>query len=130
MKSICTVSELKEAIGLLEIEKAEKHVLLKDQFDLVYESFNPFYLARNFLRDIASPRHIMSDIFDTTVAMIAGWLSKTIIAGKSPNNFKKLSGSLLQLGVIKLVSQYKEQIRNFAHTLIQSIFSKEDVEVS
>jgi hypothetical protein len=130
MKNIGTVTELKEAIRLLEIEQAEKAILLKDQFHLVYENLNPLYLARNFLRDITSSRYTINDIFDNTVAVIAGYFSKKIILGKSANSFQKLTGSVLQFGVTKLVSQFKEQIRSFTYSFIQSIFSKEEKEVS
>jgi hypothetical protein len=78
MQKITSTAALKEAIQLLEAEKAASRKLLKVQFVSTYESFKPASLLRNTLQDISSSPNLVENILGTALGLGAGYLSRSI----------------------------------------------------
>jgi hypothetical protein len=58
--------------------------------------------------------------------LATGYLSKKIIIGTSANIFRKLIGSVLQLGVTSAVSQHPDTIKSLGHFILKKIFDKKE----
>jgi hypothetical protein len=124
MRKITSGAELKNAIQLLEVEKATKKQLLKNQFHITYESFKPVNLIRNTLKDIAKSPVLVDTIIAAALSLTTGYLTKKIIVRNSGNIFRKLIGSVLQIGISNIVAKHPEAIKAIGQFLFQHILRK------
>ena len=125
MENITSAIELKNAIQRLEVEQNIDGQLLKEQFYLTYESLKPINLLRHTIYEISTSPHLIDSILGTAVGLTSGYLSRKIVMiGASGNLVRKLFGSVLQLGVTNVVSQYPEKIKSFGQFIIQHILHK------
>jgi len=126
MQNISSTSELREAIHLLEIEHNIKGLLLKEQFHRTYESLKPVSIIRSTLNDITSSPGIIDNVLANVVGLATGYLSKKIIVGASGNIFRKLFGSVFQIGVSNLVAHHPEAIKTISQFIFQNIMRKKE----
>jgi hypothetical protein len=126
MQTITSVSELRNAILLLEIEKAEKARLLKEQFYITYESLKPINILKSTVNELFSGPDLIDNFVGTSLGMVSGYLSKKIVIGTSHNIFRKLFGSLVDFGITNLVSQHPDSVRSLGQFIFQHIFHKKE----
>jgi hypothetical protein len=126
MEKITSVVDLKNAIKLLEAEQAVKEQLLKDQFYMTYESLKPVNVIKKILRDVSSSPHLIDNIIGTTAGMASGFISKKIFVGSSGNAFRKLIGSLLQVGVTNLISKHPDSIKSLGQFIFSYFLRKRE----
>jgi hypothetical protein len=124
MQNITSVAGLKNAIKVLEVEQASKGQLLKEQLSVVYESLMPVNILRNTLKKFFGKSDLIEDLSGSAMGAASGLLVKKIFIGKSGNAFKKLIGSLLQMGISNIVTQNSDLIRSVGHGIIQYLFQK------
>jgi hypothetical protein len=124
MENVSSADGLKYAIQLLEVEQVEKLQLLKEQSHLIAEILKPANLLRSALKDIVLSPHLLEDMVDTGVGLATGFFSKKIFIGSSVNLFRKLFGSVLQVGITTIVTQNSEFIKSFGQFLFQRISVK------
>lgn len=125
MHNISSRADLKEAIRLLEIEQAEAGQLLLDQFHMTYESLKPGNILRHTLEDIRSTP--IDNLIGTVVGLTTGFLSKKIIVGRSGNIFRRLYGSIIQIGVLDLVAHRPDLIKLIGQFIFHNILSKKEI---
>lgn len=129
MQNITSTAGLKEAIQLLEAEKAANKKLLKEQFVNTYESFKPASLLRSTLHDISSSPNLIENILGTALGLGAGYLSRSIMPGVTAMRFGKLLSPVLQLGVTNFVSKQSGNLRSLGEVMLLRIFRKKKVEI-
>lgn len=126
MENITTIAELKETIELLEAKKSVHLQEMKSNFNLAYESFKPANLIKNTLKEIGSSPYLINNIFNVTLALAVGYLSKkALFLSKSGNKSRKLLGLILQLGVTNFIVYAPNSIKSF----VQNLFSKREKEL-
>lgn len=125
MKRVSHIDELRESILLLEIKQVEEEALLREQFKLTYESLKPVNLIKSTLENLTDLPDLKASVIDTSVSLVAGFLSKKIMVGSSHNPFKEMFGSILQMGVTNLVSKNISNIKSLAN----QILGKKEIEV-
>lgn len=124
MENISSKIRLKEAIRLLEIEQAANGQLLRKQFRLTHESLEPVSLLKRTLKDISSSPFLITNILGTTIGLATGYLSKKIVVGTSSNVFRKLFGSIMQVGIVNAVAQHPEVIKSIGQSVLQYFLHK------
>src|SRR5665647_303841 len=129
MRNITSTAGLKEAIQLMEAEKAANRKLLKEQFVNTYESFKPASLLRSTLQDISSSPNLIENILGTALGLGAGYLSRSILPGVTAMRFGKLLGPVLQVGVTNFVSKQSGNLRSLGEVMLLRIFRKKRVEI-
>jgi hypothetical protein len=97
MAKIRTAMDLKMAIMQLENDQVMEWALLREELHTTAESLKPSNLIKETFKDI-SP-----------IGLAAGYLSKALISGGSHNPLKSLLGSLLQLGITRIVSKLRDE---------------------
>ena len=122
MQNITSVSGLKDAIQVLEVEQVIKGRLLKEQISITYESLKPANLLRNAMKDLFSSQYLTENISGTAMGAASGFLIKKIFIGKSANKFRKIIGAILQFGITNFITQNSDQIRSFGRTIFQYFF--------
>jgi len=83
MQNITSVSGLKNAIQVLEVEQGIKGRLLKEQISITYESLKPANLLRNTMKDLFSSQYLMENISGTAMGAASGFLIKKIFIVQS-----------------------------------------------
>ena len=124
MQNITDKAQLKNAILLLEAERAVNGQIFKEQFYFTYESFKPVNIIKSTLKDIASSPYLIDNILGTTMGLATGYISKKIIIGSSGNVIRKLLGSLLQFGVTTIVAKNPETIKLIGQFIFQHFIHK------
>lgn len=124
MTKITSITELKEAIRLLEIKQADEKALLKKEFMATYESMRPVNLIKDKFNDVITSPNLKENILNAALSLAAGYLSKKAIIGATHNPLRQLFGTLLQVGVTGLVSKNTDGIKSTAMNLLGSVFKK------
>lgn len=124
MQNITSAAGLKIAIQSSEIEQAEKLKLLKEQFQMTYESFKPANLIANTLNDITKSPYLIDNILGTAIGLVTGFYSQKLILNPSGNKLKKLMGAALQFGVTNLVAQHKGTLRAIGTVIFRRLARK------
>jgi hypothetical protein len=127
MQGITSVAGLKNAIQLLEVERAENGQLLKEQFYHIYESFKPVNLLKNTLKNITSSPYLIDGILGTTIGLAIIYLVKKKGASASGKLFRKLIVPVLQFGVTNVVAQHSETIKSFGQAILQHFLCKKEI---
>lgn len=125
MKKDKTISELNKAILLLEEEQVIKEKLLREQFYLAYESLKPANLVRSTINDLISSSSLVDNTMNSTIGIAAGLLSKKIITGSGNNVFRKILGTIVQLGVTNVIIHNPETVKSIGQFIVSHVFGKE-----
>lgn len=128
MEHITTVTGLRNAIKVLEVEQSAQELLVKEQLHEVYESLRPVNIIRGTIKDLISfsTSSITGNLAGTAIGAAGGFLLKRLFVGSSGNIFRKLFGNILQLGVTNIASKKSESINSFGQSLLQRIFRKRE----
>ncbi len=128
MDNISTLEDLRNAIKALEVEQNDKELILKDQFHLVYESLRPINIIKANLRELLafSSSSISESLSGTALGEAGGFLLKKMFVGNSGNVFRKLMGTLLQLGITNIASKKSEVISSAIQSILQRLFHKKE----
>jgi hypothetical protein len=126
MYHISSTAGLKETIHLLEDEHALKGQLLKEQLHQTYQSLKPVNLLKSTLDDITSSPYMVDNILITTLGLATGYLSKRIAVKASGNIFRKLFGTVLQIGITNLVAHNAKGIKTIGRLVLQQFFNKKE----
>ena len=125
MENISAHDALKARILNLEIQRDQEKEELKAEFGELMEALKPVNLIRSTLRDVKDAPDIRNHVMDSLVGMAAGWLSKKVVIGSTHNPLKRVLGSVLQMGVSKVVRTNFEDIKDKAVDLFRK-FTKKD----
>lgn len=116
---------LRENIRLLEIRQAEEAIQLKDQFRITYESLKPVNLIKRTLQELVESTEVKNNLFESLLAIISAYLSKTIITSKS-NIFMKIIRIFAHFGLSNYIINNAETIRNYLMNFISSFFTPKE----
>ena len=124
MEKIRTIEELNEAIQLLEIKHKLAEKLLKEQLKSTVENLKPVNLIKTTLRNLTTSPSLKDNLLDTTISLLAGFLSKKIIVGNTHNPIKQILGTVLQMGVTNAVSRNTSDIKSSVLNIIKNFITK------
>lgn len=103
MYRISNVTELNNAIHLLENELNQQKQLVTDQVNVIYENFKPVNVVRDLFREVVSSDEFRSNVITAAIGISTGYITKKLMVGKSRNLMKALGGNLLQYGIANLI---------------------------
>lgn len=123
MEKIQSISDLDNAIKLLEFKKAEEEQLLKELSLMAFESVKPINMIKNIFKDSVASQSIIENIVNASVGLGIGYLSKILFQSIVKVPLKKLLGSALMLSVENMIAKNPEIVSSLT-TLFLNIFSK------
>lgn len=128
MENIATREDLRNAIKALEVEQIEKELILKEHFYVVYDSLRPINIIKATLKDLVSfsSSSISGNLSSTALGEAGGFLLKKLFIGNSGNIFRKLFGTLLQLGITNIASKKSDVIISTVQSVLQRLFRKKE----
>lgn len=125
MEKITSTAELKEAIRLLEMEKANKLEVLKVEANLLVQSLKPENIIKNSIQNVLNSSNLKESLINGAISLVTGYLSKKVLVGGGEHNpIKNILGNLIQFGITSLVSKNADEVRATGRNFIKSILSK------
>jgi hypothetical protein len=126
MQNINSESDLRNAILELETRQTLEGKILKEQFNLTYNSIKPINLLKNTFKEVGESQDLRNNIINTSVGIATGYLSKVLYEKLSHNPVKKLFGSILMYGITNLVTKNPETINSLSNKLFSKINNRLD----
>lgn len=124
MDNITSISELKDAIELLEIEQEVKVQQLRQQFQETYENLKPINLLKSAVKEISSTPLISSNLLGMTTGVGLGFLARNIVIGASGGVFRKIIGTILQFSVTNFIARHPTEIKSIGQLINKSLFGR------
>jgi len=109
---------LKKAIKDLEIEKADKRELLKDQFKVTYENIKPFNILRNLFRHVIESPETRNNLLLILIPLATGFLGKKAMAGTRQRTIMKQAGIFLIDRLNRYVYNNPEVIKTISRFIL------------
>jgi hypothetical protein len=119
-------TELKAAIAQLQQVTEVKKRIMIDQFHITYENLQPVNIIKKQLSKLLGSGDLRTDGTDAAMGLGAGFISKKIYEGSSPNIFKQFLGSALEFGVAKLVANNSDKIKDVAANFLDKLFKPKE----
>ncbi len=123
MKTIDASILLKEEIKRLEIKQQQEAVLLKEHFNITYNSLKPSNLVKSLFEEASSSPDVLDNLINNGIGMVTGFITKKVLMGSTKNPIGKLIGTILEFGVANLVTKNSEVIKTQGEKIIK-LFSK------
>jgi len=99
------MQSLDKAISLLENQRKNEFVELKEQFFKTGEHFRPINILNQTIKDLGESPVIKTNLFETLISVTGGYFSKKMVIGKSNSIIKTLMGYVLQYSVTNFISK-------------------------
>ncbi len=126
MYTINSAVQLKEAIFELEIRKKEQGRTIKEKFYIIKENLKPANIIRNTIDEVATSPRLRLNLLGAVVGLGAAYFSRKLVVGKSVNIFRKILGSVLQLGISAAVASKPGVLQNIGQTIFKRVFTKKN----
>jgi hypothetical protein len=124
MAKINYAEALDETIKKLEDQQKQEKKLLKEQFNVAYESLKPANLIKSAIKEFTTSGELKDNMVNYAVGMGTGYLSKKAVVGSSHNPFKNILGTIVQYGVSNIVSKKSDLIKSAGNGLLNLLFHK------
>ncbi len=103
MKTIDKKEVLMERIVFLRSKQAQELQLLKDQFQVTYESIKPLNLIKSTFHEVTSSPDIRKDLLKGAINLATGYLSNKVFHNSSNSPVKNMLGKALKFVMRKFV---------------------------
>jgi hypothetical protein len=124
VKKITSIIELRESIFLLEIKKKNDAVLLKEQFEITFESLKPINIIKNTIKEVISGRVLKRTIVDAAIGLTTGFVTKKVFTQDSHNPLTKLLGFILEMAVANKIAKNADEIKSVGSIILKTIIDK------
>ena len=126
MNKINQTEALNKTIAALQEKKEIEFSLLKEQFQITYESLKPINLIKSTLANVASSPELKNNVLNNVIGLTTGYISKKVILGSTRNPIKILLGSLFQFAIANVVSRHTESLKSTGENILKRIFRNKD----
>lgn len=126
MGQIQSISDLEDAIKLLEFKKAEEEQLLKELSLTVYESVIPINMIKSIFKEFMAPQNITDNLLNTSVGLGVGYLSKILFQSVVKVPFKKFIGSALMISIENMIANNPEVVSLLTSLFLNTFSKKSD----
>lgn len=117
-------TSIKDAILELSHQQAEEGRLLKEQFNLVFESIQPINIIKKTFKEAAASEDLKENILNTSLGLVVGYLSKVLFEDVSTSPLKKLFGTAILFGITNIVAKNPETVKAFGKRFLNIIMNK------
>jgi hypothetical protein len=116
-------SDLKAAIKTLEAEQAVKGQVLKDQFEVSIESFNPLNMIKNSISSVTGSSEIRTDLISLLIPLVTGFIGKKAFSRSSRSSVLTKAGIVVLDGLNWYITHNPEVVSAISH-FFANLFQK------
>lgn len=124
MKSTNETDSLNELIILQEQKYDTELELLREQFQIAYESVKPINLIKSVFHEVTDSPEIKNDLVSNAIGLGTGFLSKKLLVDGSHSPMKRVIGTVAQFAIANLVSKHSDTIKTIGSNLLKHFFNK------
>ena len=124
MGKIQSMSDLEDAIKLLEYKKTEDKQFLREISNMAYDSLKPINIIKNLFKEVVEPQNLKDNLLNTSVGFGAGYLSKLLFQKIVRVPFKNFISNTLMMGVENLISKNPGIISALSSLFLDAISGK------
>jgi hypothetical protein len=124
MEKISSENDLKAAILHLESKQTEEGKILKMQYLQAYESMKPINIIKSTFKEVSASPALKDELFNTSVGLAAGYVSKILFQGTSHSPLRKLFGTVLMFGITNAVAKHPEVVKSVGRRVIKALIGK------
>ena len=108
MKKSNETDDLNETIALLEYRQKQELRILKEQFEVTYDSLKPINIIKKAFNDMTTSSELKGNLINNVIGMATGYITKKVIVRSSHNPFKRLLGNVLQFVITNVVTKHTD----------------------
>ena len=108
MKKSNETDDLNETIALLEYRQKQELRILKEQFEVTYDSLKPLNIIKKAFNDMTTSSELKGNLINNVIGMSTGYLTKKLLLGSSHNPFKRILGNVLQFVITNVVTKHTD----------------------
>lgn len=124
MQKINSGASLRDAILRLESKQFDEAIMLREQFNLTYESIKPVNLIKSIFKQAIESRDLKDNLLNTSVGLTAGYFFKILFQGLTKSPIKKLLGTAIMFGITNVIAKNPETVKSFGSGFLKMILSK------
>jgi len=124
MKNKNATDTLNEMIIIQKMIYDNDLELLKNQFDVAYESIKPINLIKNLFQEVTASPEIKNNVLSNIIGLGTGFISKKLLLGFTHNPIKRVLGTLLEFAVANVASKHSDGIKAITGKLFNRFFNK------
>jgi hypothetical protein len=126
MKNRNKTDSLNELILLQEYKYDTELELLREQFQVAYESLKPMNLIKTIFHEVTASPEIQNDLTSNVIGLGTGFLSKKILIDGSHSPMKRIIGTVAQFAIANLVAKHSATIKTIGSNLLKHFFNKRE----
>lgn len=112
MKKMNQTDALNETIALLEYRQEKELTILKEQFELTYDSLKPLNIIKKAFDQMTTSPDLKGNLLSNVIGMATGYITKKVIVRSSHNPFKRILGNVLQFVITNIVSKRTDPLQS------------------
>jgi hypothetical protein len=112
---------LRQLIKEKELECFIEGKLLKEHFHRTYESLKPVNILKRTIKEIFTAPDIKTNIVNTALGILTGFVAKKTFTGQSRNPLTKLAGTILEILVARKVTKNADEIKHVGKVILKTI---------
>lgn len=124
MRQIISESDLRDSIAQIEIDQAAENRLLREQFQISFESIQPFSIVKNTLRQLVASQEIKENVFNVAASLATAYLSKRVFESKSNHGLKNILGAGIAFGLTNLAAKNPGLLISLGRTVLNLFRNK------
>jgi hypothetical protein len=122
MQEIKNVLQLKEAIQLLQQQRKEEEIALKEEFKLIFEKIQPINIIQDTVNELVESKSLQTDVIDLGVGTATGFAIRKLIIGESKNPIAQVVGRMIEQTVSQKIISNRVVIHNIGRNVL-NLFS-------
>lgn len=122
MQEIKNVLQLEEAIQLLQLQRKEEEIALKEEFKLIFEKIQPINIIQDTVNELVDSKSLQTDVIDLGVGTATGFAIRKLIIGESKNPIAQVVGRMIEQTVSQKIISNRVVIHNIGRNVL-NLFS-------
>jgi len=122
MQKVNSVDDLKKQIAELEIRSKRQEAALKESLrstgESIKQTLKPANLLKTGLDTVRDTPSIKTVAINTVIGLAAGYVTRRLVIGRSPNMIRKALGVIVQATITKMVHNKLPEWKNKAANMI------------
>jgi hypothetical protein len=122
MQEIKNAIQLQDVIKLLQTQRKEEELVLKEEFSNLFEKLQPINIIQDTVNELVELKSIQTDVIDLGLGTATGYAIRKLIVGEAKNPITQILGRMIEQTVSQKIISNRMVIHNFGRNIL-SFFS-------
>ncbi len=122
MQEIKNAIQLQDVIKLLQTQRKEEELVLKEEFSNLFEKLQPINIIQDTVNELVELKSIQTDVIDLGLGTATGYAIRKLIVGEAKNPITQILGRMIEQTFSQKIISNRMVIHNFGRNIL-SFFS-------